>query len=196
MKTTLRFLPGFSLGKWFGYLSAVWLFSLPFSLKAQQSMLPAAFLSANSPSNNFRPSVRDFLLYNGTNAAAPTHLPRSIHAAVGAANRLQGKPYVWGGGHRYLHDRGYDCSGAVSFVLYHAGLLRGPLTSSQFKNYGVPGPGRFITIYTKGGEHVFIAICGLRFDTSDHGAGRGDGPRWRPTARSFKGYQMRHPPGM
>jgi hypothetical protein len=139
--------------------------------------------------------AREFLHYNGRYASAPATVPGPVHQAVNAANQLQKKPYRLGGGHRKLYDRGYDCSGTVSYVLHHAGLLSGPRTSSQFKSYGAPGPGRYITIYVKDG-HVFMSVCGLRLDTSDHGAGRGDGPRWRPTARTFKGYQMRHPPGL
>jgi len=136
-----------------------------------------------------------FLNYDGRYAAAPGGMPAAVHNAVAAANRLQGKPYVWGGGHRFLEDRGYDCSGSVSYVLFNAGLVRGPMTSKNFMTYGEPGPGRYITIYVSH-DHVFVAICGLRFDTSDHGAGRGDGPRWRPVSRSFAGFQVRHPAGL
>jgi hypothetical protein len=136
-----------------------------------------------------------FLHYDGRYAAAPYGLPIAVARAVAAANELQGKPYVWGGGHRYLKDRGYDCSGAVSYVLHKAGLLRGPLTSKGFRNYGAPGPGRFISIYVSG-DHVFLSICGLRFDTSDYGSNRGDGPKWRPTARRFPGFEIRHIPGL
>jgi len=135
-----------------------------------------------------------YLAYDGKIARAPQGVPTHVHYAVNAANSLQKKPYVFGGGHRRLYDRGYDCSGAVSYVLYHAGLLRGPLTSQGFRQYGQSGPGRFITIFV-GEGHVFLSICGLRFDTSDWGAGRGDGPRWRPKSRKFAGYQLRHPPG-
>lgn len=136
-----------------------------------------------------------FLEYNGKTARARSEMPGAVHEAVKAANRLQGKPYVFGGGHGRLHDRGYDCSGAVSYVLHHAGLLRGPLTSRGFLNYGEPGPGRYITLFVSKG-HVFMSICGLRFDTSDWGAGRGDGPKWRPKSRKFSGYVMRHPSGL
>lgn len=135
------------------------------------------------------------LNYNGRYAAAPAGMPVAVARAVAAANELQGKPYVWGGGHRFLNDRGYDCSGSVSYVLHKAGLLRGPLTSKGFREYGAPGPGRYITIYVSG-DHVFLSICGLRFDTSDYGANRGDGPKWRPTARKFSGFEIRHIPGL
>lgn len=145
----------------------------------------------------YAPAMRTpaFLNYNGRYAAAPLGLPVAVARAVAAANELQGKPYVWGGGHRTLQDRGYDCSGSVSYVLFKAGLLRSPLTSKGFKNFGVPGHGRFITLYVSG-NHVFMSVCGLRFDTSDYGANRGDGPKWRPTARSFSGFQVRHIPGL
>jgi hypothetical protein len=136
-----------------------------------------------------------YLDYNGKYAAAPPGTPLTIARAVAAANDLQGKPYIWGGGHRKLNDRGYDCSGSVSYVLFKAGVLRGPLTARQFRGYGAPGPGRFLSIYVSG-EHVFLSICGLRFDTSDKGARRGDGPKWRPTARSFPGFEIRHIPGL
>lgn len=140
-------------------------------------------------------NLSPFLHYNGKTANAPSFLPQPVQHAVKAANSLQGKPYVFGGGHKKLYDRGYDCSGAVSYVLYHAGLVRGPMTSKGYLNYGKPGPGRYITLFVSDG-HVFMSICGLRFDTSDWGAGRGDGPKWRPKSRKFPGYVMRHPPGL
>jgi len=150
------------------------------------------------PANLYPSSIGaapQFLNYDGRFATAPGGMPMAVHNAVAAANRLQGKPYVWGGGHRFLEDRGYDCSGSVSYVLFNAGLVRGPLTSRNFMSFGEPGPGRYITVYVSN-DHVFVSICGLRFDTSDHGAGRGDGPRWRPVSRSFAGFQVRHPVGL
>ncbi|WP_038172247.1 hypothetical protein [Verrucomicrobium sp. BvORR106] len=164
-------------------------------LRHVTSWWPIALLMVFLPSAFQSTWAREYLEYNGRVAYAPASVPQAVHHAVAAANALQRKPYRYGGGHRVLHDRGYDCSGTVSYVLYHAGLLRGPLASNQFRNYGAPGPGRYITLFVKDG-HVFMSVCGLRLDTSDFGAGRGDGPRWRPTARSFKGYQLRHPPGL
>lgn len=137
----------------------------------------------------------NLLRYDGRFATAAPWMPAPVHRAVTAANRLQSKPYIWGGGHVYLEDRGYDCSGSVSYVLFNAGLLRGPLTARGFLSYGEPGPGRFITLYVKN-DHVFVSVCGLRFDTSDCGAGRSFGPRWRPVSRDFSGFQLRHPAGL
>lgn len=140
------------------------------------------------------PVVSNYLSFNGRYASTPAHLPAPIHYAVNAGNQLQNKPYVRGGGHRSVNDNAYDCSGSVSYTLIKAGLLARPLSSKEFANYGAPGPGRFITIYVKPGEHVFMSICGLRLDTT--GGSEGQGPRWRPTARSASGFIMRHPFGL
>jgi hypothetical protein len=135
-----------------------------------------------------------YLGFNGRYATAPSHMPAPVRMAVSAGNNLQGKPYQRGGGHAHVEDRAYDCSGTVSYALIKAGLLARPMSSSEFARYGEAGPGRFITIYVKPGSHVFMSICGLRLDTS--GGMEGEGPRWRPTARSMAGFIMRHPFGL
>jgi hypothetical protein len=126
-------------------------------------------------------------------AIAPRKAPGPVHRATVAGNRIYGRPYKWGGGHRKVDDSGYDCSGAVSYSLVNAGLLDAPTTSSAFKKYGKSGPGKYITVYAKSG-HVFMTVCGLRFDT---GYGRGaTGPHWHTSPRPTKGYVVRHPPGL
>src|SRR5215208_2324239 len=65
-------------------------------------------------------------------AVAPAGAPRPVRRIFTAANRLVRKPYRWGGGHREFArrlDKGYDCSGAVSYALYGARLLTSPLDS-------------------------------------------------------------------
>jgi hypothetical protein len=109
-----------------------------------------------------------------------------------AANEIAKFPYKWGGGHGAWRDNGYDCSGSVSFALAGAGLLRSPLTSGAFMNYGAPGQGRWITIYANNG-HIFMFVAGLRFDTS--GQGRA-GTRWQAESRSTAGFAVRHIPGL
>ncbi len=137
-----------------------------------------------------RPPVTP-LYFNGLYAFAHVSHPPIIHQLVAAANELVDKPYQWGGGHQYLNDKGFDCSGAVSHVLYRARLLEGPLNSSAFAQYALPGQGVYVTLYVKPGQHVFMEVCGLRFDTS--GSRPGEGPRWRITSRSRQGFQARHP---
>ena len=107
--------------------------------------------------------VESALLLNRT-ALAPVSAPDPIRQMISAANLIVGQPYEWGGGHGSFQSKGYDCSGAVSYALAGAGLLRAPLTSGQFMSYGIPGPGRWLTIYANSG-HVYAVIAGLRWDT-------------------------------
>jgi hypothetical protein len=134
------------------------------------------------------------LLPNGL-AAAPAEAPPQVHAAIYAANAIIGKPYKYGGGHAKILDRGYDCSGTVSFALIGAKLLKAPLDSGSFMRWGGAGQGQWITVYTNPG-HAFAVIAGLRLDTSAAGDPSGaKGPRWRPALRSTKGFVARHPAG-
>lgn len=129
-------------------------------------------------------------------AIAPEAAPQPVKDAIAAANRIIGRPYVYGGGHnRSFSGRGYDCSGTVSFALHGADLLDSPLDSGSFMTWGEKGPGAWITIYTNPG-HAFAVIAGLRLDTSPAGDASGlRGPRWRPVLRSTKGFRARHPAG-
>jgi hypothetical protein len=131
------------------------------------------------------------VLPDGT-AVAPENAPDVVKRVIMAANEIAKFPYKWGGGHGAWRDNGYDCSGSVSFALAGAGLLRTPLASGAFLNYGAPGPGEWITIYTNYG-HIFMVVGGLRFDTS--GQGRA-GTRWQDEPRSTAGFAMRHIPGL
>jgi cell wall-associated NlpC family hydrolase len=126
-------------------------------------------------------------------AAPPVNAPPEVQKAILAANAIVGKPYRYGGGHRSFIDRGYDCSGAVSFALNGGGLLDSPLDSRSFFRWGEAGPGTWITVYTKS-SHAFVVIAGLRLDTSAAGDPSGaKGPRWRPALRSTRGFRARHP---
>ncbi|HEY2140176.1 MAG TPA: hypothetical protein VGH00_08850 [Chthoniobacterales bacterium] len=131
------------------------------------------------------------VLRNGV-AYAPTRAPQSVKNAIWAANTLRRKPYVWGGGHGSFYDRGYDCSGTVSFALHGAGLLSSPIPSSDLMRYGERGRGRWITIYARQG-HTFAVIAGLRLDTTDLGRGGDVGPRWYAYDRNTSDYVARHP---
>lgn len=132
--------------------------------------------------------------FDGRFASVGQTAPQALQFAVYAANTLQNKPYVLGGGHRNIEDSAYDCSSSTSYVLIKAGLLNRCLSSKEFASYGQAGVGRFITIWVKPGEHVFMTICGLRMDTS--GQYTGEGPRWRTKSRSYAGFTPRHPFGM
>jgi cell wall-associated NlpC family hydrolase len=130
-------------------------------------------------------------------AIAPADAPPQIQAAIAAGNEIRHLPYRWGGGHRSFYDSGYDCSGAVSYVLYRAGLLSSPMTSGGFaSSWGALGKGRWITVYGNAG-HVYMVVAGLRFDTSSAGDRwrQGKGPRWRKSKRKPRGYTPKYYPG-
>ncbi len=115
-----------------------------------------------------------------------------VQRVIRAANRIQSKPYKYGGGHGRWNDTGYDCSGSVSYALHGGGLLSSSLTSGGFMSWGRPGRGRRITIYASPG-HVYMIVDGRRFDTT----GRDEtGTRWQGTERSSTGYVARHPAGL
>ena len=129
-------------------------------------------------------------------AIPPSDAPRQVRKAINAGNRIRTKPYLWGGGHRSFKAKGYDCSGAVSYLLHAAGMLKRPLASGPFMRWGAPGTGAWITVYANSG-HMYVVIAGLRYDTSAVGESlnQGSGPRWRSTQRASTGYAARYLPG-
>ncbi len=153
-----------------------------------------------------RLSTRD-----GHVALIPVAAPRVIQAMIVAGNELQDLPYGPSG---HPDPRGAyeeDCSSATNYVLYRAGvrpiaeILRDNPLAQDYVRWGVPGPGRWVTIYSTDlpTPHVFMVIAGLRLDTSHGGSDVGpnrfqDGPRWRlfggiPT---WAHWAVRHPPGL
>jgi hypothetical protein len=82
----------------------------------------------------------------------------------------------------------------------HAGGVLGPnaLVSGQLADWGLPGPGRYVTVYANAG-HVFMYVAALRFDTSYNGTDTGpnaghSGPRSsdRPCARQLANEDFAH----
>ncbi len=136
------------------------------------------------------------MLRTNGKAAIPRGAPKRVRQIIAAANRIVGKPYKWGGGHTRLEDKGYDCSGAVSYPLIRAGLLRSTLVSGAFAKRYAAGAGRHVTIYANKG-HVYMEVAGLRLDTSAIGdRGGRKGVRWRPVIGKRKGFSRRHPVGL
>jgi Transglycosylase SLT domain len=148
---------------------------------------------------------------DGHVALVPADVPATVQAMVVAGNELQALPYGPGG---HPDPRGAvdaDCSSALNYLLYRAGVRpveeitrENPLAQSYI-HWGLPGPGRWVSIYatTTPSNHVFTVIAGLRLDTSHNGTDVGpnrseDGPRWRilnhlPT---WARWSVRHPPGL
>jgi cell wall-associated NlpC family hydrolase len=131
------------------------------------------------------------VLKNGI-ALPPIEAPEEVRQIIQAGNQIARTPYLWGGGHGKWLDKGYDCSGSVSYALASAGLLGGPLDSGRLMGWGKPGKGKWVTIYTNPG-HVFMVVAGVRFDTSGN---RVTGSRWQATMRSVGGFVARHPTGL
>lgn len=133
-----------------------------------------------------------------------------VHAMMVMTEHQAG--YSLGAGHGYPLDRlpidgdlYWDCSSSSSKVLRQVGLFPYLMAwlSWDFLNYGLPGKGELVTIYSNGyqGEnsHVWIRLNGSkrywRFDTSPHGDG-GRGPELRRLPRLTWGFKPRHPGGM
>jgi hypothetical protein len=125
-------------------------------------------------------------------ALPPLEAPEAVRQMIEAGNVIARSPYLWGGGHGKWIDKGYDCSGSVSFVLAAAGYLEAPLASGPLMSWGRPGPGKWVTIYSHQG-HVWMVVAGIRFDTS---GARETGSRWQNAMRSTAGFVARHPPGL
>ena len=125
-------------------------------------------------------------------AIAPASAPPAVQQIIAAGNQIAKMPYRYGGGHASWNDTGYDCSGSVSYALHGAGLLDAPRPSSGFYNWGLAGPGQWVTIYAKD-SHIYMVVAGLRFDTSGRSKA---GTRWQADMRSSDGYVVRHPSGL
>jgi hypothetical protein len=172
---------------------------------AQAQSTGGAEYVAPPPEDMTARGAKATLLPDGT-AAAPADAPQAVKEAIWAANRLQDKPYKYGGGHAKIEDSGYDCSGTVSYALHHAGLLESPLPSGPFMRWGERGRGKWITVYAHSG-HAYAVIAGLRLDTSSYSTRTARkrrviastlerGPRWRSTSRPSRGFRARHPLGL
>ena len=134
------------------------------------------------------PVGRAKLLANGL-AVPPSDAPQAVKDVIEAGNEIASKPYVYGGGHGKWIDRGYDCSGSVSYALHGGGLLDSSMPSGGFMRWEQSGKGKWITTYAHG-SHMYMVGAGLRFDTS--GA---DPSRWQTEMRSSAGFTVRHPAG-
>ncbi len=126
-------------------------------------------------------------------AIPPSNAPLAVRAAIEAANQIDDLPYIWGGGHGSFTSSGYDCSGAVSFMLHGGGFLSSPLDSTGLEVWGESGGGNWITVFANSG-HAWAYVAGLRWDTG--GPGGGNGPRWSSVMRDdASSFVARHPAG-
>ena len=101
---------------------------------------------------------------NGT-IPIPANVPEVVQKVIAGANEIADFPYVFGGGHASFVDNAYDCSGSVSYALAAGGLLSAPETSGELESWGVPGPGRYITVFANAG-HTYMYVDGILYDTA------------------------------
>jgi hypothetical protein len=161
----------------------------------------AAAPASSAGTAPLRAGPRATLLPDGE-AAAPASAPAAVRDIIAAGNQIAGRPYLYGGAHGLplnVIASYYDCSSSVAHLLYGGGLLSAgaDMTSAQFESWGLPGAGRWVTIYASDG-HVYMYVAGLRWDTHN-AAGVGDGSNgigWHPLVRSDAGFVARHPAGL
>jgi hypothetical protein len=142
------------------------------------------------------PPPEEAMIVDGQ-AIAPASAPTRIRRVITAGNRLIGKPYRYGGGHRAFSralDAGYDCSGSVSYALYGGRFLRSPLPSGVLMSWGRDGPGTWLTVYAHG-SHAYLVVAGLRLDTSLRDDPSRTGPAWSKRLRKSAAFTARHPRG-
>jgi hypothetical protein len=125
--------------------------------------------------------------------AIPAAAPEVVQRVIAGANEIANFPYVFGGGHVSFVDNAYDCSGSLSYALAAGGLLNAPLTSGELESWGVPGPGRYITVYAAAG-HTYMYVNGIMYNTS--GRSGTYASRWQIGAVDNSGYVARHWPGL
>jgi Transglycosylase SLT domain len=148
---------------------------------------------------------------NGHLALIPAQAPSVVQALVIAGNELQELPYGPAGHPDPRGALNEDCSSALNYMLYRAGIrpiaeiLKDNPLAQSYVRWGLPGPGRWVSIYATSSPsaHVFIVVAGLRLDTSHHGTDTGpnraqDGPRWRILNQipTWAHWSVRHPPGL
>ncbi len=144
----------------------------------------------NLSTGNCKP-VKKARLVNGK-AIAPASAPARVKRVIAWGNRIRNKPYIYGGGHGSFFDKGYDCSGTVSFALRGGRFVKSPMPSGSYMKWGKRGAGKWITTYSNPG-HMYLVVAGLRLDTS---MTPGNGPGWSKSMRSTSGrFIARHPRG-
>ena len=119
-------------------------------------------------------------------AVAPADAPAAVKGVIAAGNRIATKPYVYGGGHGQWNDRGYDCSGSVSYALHGGGLIDDAARLGQLHERGARAAADAGSRSTRTPATRSWSSRGLRFDTS------GANPsRWQSDMRSTGGLRRR-----
>jgi hypothetical protein len=134
----------------------------------------------------------------GSSDEAPPGMPSNVVKMLEEAEAIEGTPYLWGGGHASAADvktrlKKYDCSGAVSRILYVGGYISSPATSGTLAGMYEAGKGEWFTIYANS-VHVWIefrTVDGWR--AWEEGGNLSDHAGW--SHESTAGYTAVHPKG-
>ena len=166
-------------------------------LCAPASALAVSSNGGASPDDAQLKAPKKAKLTSAGKVVPPAGAPQAVVRAIDAGNRISNKPYVYGGGHaNFAIDDGYDCSGAISYLLEAAkpSLLETPLDAVALQSKGEPGKGKWITWYGNSG-HGFIVVAGIRFDTGYNNSSS-SGPRWSTQMRPTESFSRRHIAGL
>ncbi len=220
--------PGDWPGAIFAYNHAGWYVDRVTTLAGRYSGSPLVASGSCEPASEPVVAGTAPAILPGGEVAIPQGAPVAVQQMLAAGNRIFGFPYSYGGGHApsSMGDPadpsadpgqeenggpGYDCSSAVDYLLWGAGLgqslLGGEVPASQtLETVGDPGPGAWVTIYAgySGGQaHAFIEVDGVVLDTVhlDPTTPAGTGPRWQPASEvslelASGSFVARHPPGL
>ena len=126
---------------------------------------------------------------------APPGMPSNVVKMMEEAEAIEGTPYLWGAGHDSVktREKKYDCSGAVSRILFVGGYINSPATSGTLAGMYEAGRGEWFTIWANA-AHVWIefrTVNGWR--AWEEGGNLSDHAGW--SHESSGGYSARHPKG-
>lgn len=166
-------------------------------IRAELARMKQLESAATDPAKMATVPGGDSIVGNDGAIPIPSGIPEVVQRVIAGANAIANFPYVYGGGHASFVDNAYDCSGSVSYALAAGGLLSAPETSGQLESWGVPGPGKWITVYANAGHtYMYVNIGGawMLYDT----AGRSGvfASRWQPYPVDNSGYVVRHWPNL
>ena len=146
---------------------------------------PGGLAGPDRPSRRSCPAAR--------RASRPA-LPTPVARAIKAANKIHRRTYIWGGGHRSFKAKGYDCSGAVSYVLHAAGRAQLAAGLRAARLLGLAGPRVAGSRSTRTGRTPTWSsrACATTPPRAGSAVDQGRGPRWRYTLRTRTGFAIRH----
>lgn len=135
---------------------------------------------------------------SGGSPEAPAGMPTNVVKMLEEAEAINGTPYLWAAGHESADAvktrlGKYDCSGAVSRILYVGGYLGTPEGSGTLAGMFEAGRGEWFAIWANA-EHVFIEFRTKQgWRQWEEGGQLSDHAGW--TERSTAGFTARHPKG-